>query len=224
MSQGKYSRAPQPSRFSENRYTPETHGRFYVIISCIAAAVAILTLCTCLLLNKTASQVPADASSQTEVSPDSSSFSSADLASSGGDTVSSENSSSDDVSSAVTGSADAGAFDDNPIDAALEQAVGAAGNTAQLLNAYETGLNAWKTEIAKEVTRLKRVMQNSSSFSAEQAAWEQQVEADYAGSEAEGEGTNAPLNRVHAAYDAYRARAKELYERLITYDPAYTIN
>ncbi|MDD6175465.1 MAG: hypothetical protein PUC59_06870 [Firmicutes bacterium] len=226
MAQGRYARPQQES--PRGRRPKNSDRRFYLILGSIAAAVAMLTFCTCVLLAQTAAPGPAASSQQPE--PDSSEWqtsseeplSSEDGFSSAEDGSSAEESGVQSADSAVSG-VTAEAFAENPIDAALEQAAGAAANNVQLLNAYETALDAWKNEIAKETVRLKRLLPDSSAFSAEQDAWERQMETEFAASGGEGEGSNAPLERAHAAYDAYRARAEKLYALLITYDPGYQI-
>lgn len=222
MAQGRYAH-PQQTKPPRSKRPQNSDKRFYLILSLTAAVVAVLTFCACALLAKTAVTEPAASSRQPEPS-------SSVLQVSSQDSVSSEEAISSaetiDLSSTIPTGSDmvtAEAFSQNPIDAALEKAVAAVSNHVQLLNAYETALDAWKNEIARETARLQRLLPDSSAFSAEQAAWEQQTEAEFAASGTEGEGSNAPLERAHAAYDAYRARAEKLYARLVEYDPGYQI-
>lgn len=225
MAQGKYAE-PKPRR----RRSANAHKRFYLCLGAAAATVAVLTLCTCALLLRTAETgSPSSLPQESSAPPSSALSSSASVASEesassedfvSSDTQSEEAASADPVSSAAAAPA---AFTANPIDAALNEAVAAASNHVQLLNAYETALDAWKSEISREAARLKRLLPDASAFSAEQTAWERQVEEEFAAPEKEGEGSNAPLERAHAAYDVYRARAEKLYAQLIRYDPSYRI-
>jgi len=217
MSQGRYTRAPEQEPHNSKR----PHRRFYLILSGAAAAVALLTLCTCLLLAKTKIVPGVAVSSQQEASSAASEFSS-DAG------TSAQESSSEELLSSEPGesvdSAVLAAFEANPIDAALEQAVGTAGNNAQLLDAYETALNAWKNELTQEIIHLKRSLPDADSFAAEQTAWEQQTEQKFAASASDGEGSGAALQRLHAACDAYRERTRVIYARLLRYEPGYTIS
>ncbi len=223
MAQGRYAH-PRQKKPPRSKRPQNSDKRFYLILGLTAAAVAVLTFCTCVLLAQTAVTEPEETSSLQQES------SSSVLQISSQEVVSSEEAVSSeeeiDLSSAVPASSNAvtaKAFSENPIDAALDRAVADASNHVQLLNAYETALDAWKNEISREAARLQRLLPDSSAFSAEQAAWEQRTEAEFAASDTDGEGSNVPLERAHAACDAYRARAEKLYARLVEYDPSYQI-
>ena len=228
MAQGKYAREQQDA---PRRKRPSSFDkRFYLLFSLLAVVVALLTFCTCILLAKTAQSAPAETSSQEstpqeESSSDTLSDVSSEDESSSQESASSEaeNASSGAASSAGNTTVTVDACERHPLSAALEQSLGKASNNIQLLNAYETALNAWKDEIAKEAARLKRVLPDADAFTAEQTAWEEWAEKTFAASEEEGEGSNAPLNLVREAYEAYRARAQELYVQLVKYEPDYTI-
>lgn len=217
VAQGKYARNEEPRRQPSAPANP--HRRFYIVMSLLTVFVAAMTFCAVVLLKMTA----------VEGSPSGSS--------SGGAAVSSDGTSSAPppeesepsdgepaVSAASDGHAAAQEFDKNPIDAALETALGAASTNYQLLTAYDTALNSWKSEIDREMTRLRRHVQDDNALLAEQSKWLQGVEDRLAREYPEQEnGSVAALNRTKAEYDAYQARAKELYGRLTVYEPEYSI-
>ena len=117
-------------------------------------------------------------------------------------------------------------FGKNPYDAAFEQRMVEASNNTQILAVYNDYITIWKTELTTVMQKLSSALNGEqlAQVQAQQGEWETRIAAEkYAAIDQNGHGSVNNIQKAEITYNAYRERAKALYQILYEKEPGFTI-